>query len=42
MALNLSNFKTNNVIDDKDIFNGVNKNCKMITNDIKLKELFNK
>ena len=41
-SLNLSNFNTNNKIDTKEIFDGVNKKSDIITNDIKFKDLFNK
>ena len=36
---NLSNFSTSNVIYMKDIFTGLNENCKIITNDKTLKFL---
>jgi surface protein len=32
-SLNLSNFNTNNVKDMSEMFSGLNKNCKTITND---------
>ena len=38
-SLNLSNFNTNNVIDIKNIFSGLYKNCKVISNDKKIKKI---
>ena len=37
--LNLSKFNTNNVTNINDIFNGLNKNCNIISNDKKINEL---
>ena len=38
-SLNLSNFNTNNVNDMRWMFNGLNKNCNIITNDNNLLNL---
>ena len=38
-SLNLSNFNTNNVKDMKNIFLNLNKNCKIIYNDKKIKKM---
>ena len=37
-SLNLSNFNTNNVTNMKDMFSGLNKNCKVICDDEKIKK----
>ena len=36
LSLNLSNFKTNDVKNMSDMFIGLNKNCKVETNDKKI------
>ena len=38
-SLNLSNFNTNNVINMNNMFSGLNKNCKIICNDEKIKAI---
>ena len=40
ISLNLSNFNSNNVSDMKYMFSGLNKNCKLICNDDKIKNKF--
>ena len=41
-SLNLSNFNTNKAGSDIDnIFNEINKNCRLVCDDIKLKKAFN-
>ena len=41
-SLNLSNFNTDKIASDIDkIFNEINKNCRLVCNDIKLKKAFN-
>ena len=37
-SLNLSNFNTNNVKNIWNIFKGINQNCKIISNDIKINQ----
>ena len=39
-SLNLSNFNTNNVKEIFSIFNGLNKNCVLICEDLKIKKIF--
>ena len=38
-SLNLSNFNTNNVTNMEYMFNNLNKNCKIICNDLNLNKL---
>ena len=41
-SLNLSNFNTDKIASDIDkIFNEINKNCRLVCDDIKLKKTFN-
>ena len=41
-SLNLSNFKTDKARSDiNNIFNQINKNCRLVCDDIKLKKTFN-
>ena len=39
-SLNLSNFNTNKVKNTSYMFFGLNKNCKLICNDEKIKKIF--